>query len=738
MIDETSPVAILSAEDVNSSAVSEKHVHYATPPVFIDSAALTHLDAMSRDLAIMKDRRARIVAREAVIMNEVAESKGRKLLKEEVDEGLLALQRRVHERSVGSFEKMLTAITDDVIPNPTGGSSIKLDLHVKRDMPALDIYHDNGGKREAITSGAMLNVVGTGLRFISLARSGMRRFMVLDEADCWIEDGNTRDFFSVINQLSRDANIQTLIITHHATEVMDFAEDFRIYHVDTVESNDPWPARSLRLLSQGNMWVDEGQEDHFSWLEATNFEGYQKARMEFAPGVTVIVGPNRHGKSAFTRAFRAAFSGDGTEQVIRHGAQSAKLAFGMSDGRVHEFNRFRKGNPIANYILHSESSWAAQDLEKVPALHNNPGASVPDWVDKELGMGTIDGIDVQLWDQGNPVFMLNQPASKRASLLSIGRESGFLYAMNELYKADVKEDTDKVNKGEREITAGRVLLQSTEAVDALLEGVDRLRLAATKINEEAVEILATQKEWEHIEKCENLLNALQQEQKIMEHIPYVPALLATGEMEQWISQYAEATQAASVKFDVPMPSVMSVAPTTAMEEFVSQYDHALKSSAIRMEADIPTVYKVEETALLSDVLDAINANTTLITRSESLPSIPGILRAVPTEEMQTWLREYASATEAGNRTVDVPIPIVPLVQKTDAMASLLKELAAAGQMIADGEAQLKKIETEMTRLEQITERAAEALGEKCPVCQSQMTVDDILGKSAHRHTRISP
>ena len=89
-------------------------------PHEIDVRELSHLDTLAREIASISGRRDSMADREVTLFKQVGEAKGRVAAKDEIEAGLLELQNLVHERSVGAFETMLTAITDDVIPNPTG------------------------------------------------------------------------------------------------------------------------------------------------------------------------------------------------------------------------------------------------------------------------------------------------------------------------------------------------------------------------------------------------------------------------------------------------------------------------------------------------------------------------------------------------------------------------------------------------------------------------------------------
>ena len=46
-------------------------------------------------------------------------------------------------------------------------------------------------------------------------KSGLRPFLALDEADCWIRPGRVPAFLHVLRRLSERIGMQTLVVSHH-------------------------------------------------------------------------------------------------------------------------------------------------------------------------------------------------------------------------------------------------------------------------------------------------------------------------------------------------------------------------------------------------------------------------------------------------------------------------------------------------------------------------------------------
>lgn len=716
-------------------------------------------DAISRNVALATGRLDFLREREAARVLEVSEAKGRAGFRPEVEDVLEKLQHEAHERSVGAFEKMLTAIAQDV--QPISPITIKLELTTERNMPALDIYGEvrrpakegekpeDYVKREDLTSGALANVVSTGLRFITLARSGHRRFLVLDEADCWIETKDVQNFFNVVNQLSRDAGIQTVIITHH--DLSAFEEDFRIYRINEIESKDEWKHRMPELVSQGRMTPSELQHDVLSFVEARNFEAYTKAHIDLAPGVTAITGINRGSKSAWARMFRAAFLGEGSDSNIRHGQTATKVAVGFSDGRVLEYNRRKRGTPKADFIMHTPESWEfsrdnptwLKDASAPKPYHNSPVAKTPQWVPVETGVGLIDDVNVQLWGQFTPVFMLDQPATKRASLLSIGRESGYLFAMTELNKDDINNDNKLIRDGEKEIFSLRANMEPYADFSGLKAKIEALQ---SKLQELVLEDRWLYKGAAIIESLEKnrVESAYLAQWKDLEKIlPSEPALSPTVELSTWLERVQEAKDMQAGRTDARIPSLPELALTTPLKDLVQGLQVAKEDA--RLKGKMPDVVQIPEVASTRE-LRALVADLAIATENASMkgkmPEIPQIPDIAPTTRLQDFVERLATASvdkdlpiiempamtpikrtekleqwaaEIDQANIDrklprIEIPALPALNETQALASILSEAQRISVFLNTCRAQSIVLNGQFEGVQSLLEKASKALG----------------------------
>ena len=411
------------------------------------------------------------VSREATLRQRVAESKGRLELVEGCDAALERLQNRAHRRSVGAFEKLLTAIVRDVLPEK---GEVRLNLYQERGAPALDVQIDNAGSIEDAfdgSGGAVTNVLSAGLRFAALSRTGARRLIVLDEPDCWIKPERVAGFVRVLADVARRAGTQTILISHHEPELF---EDL-VSLVKLTRGADG--AAQVEVLRRAAEWPDDAAPGLRS-IRLKDFRAHIDTTVPLFPGVTAVIGDNDLGKSTFAAtSLRAVAYGEGDDTLIRHGATEAQVTLEVENGRRIVWTRREKvksGQSKVSYALYERGS-------DEPVREGRPATrgGVPGWVSEALGIARAGELDIQVGSQKSPVFLLDRPASLRAQILSVGRESGRLSALIERYGELKRSDRTQVREGEGELAKLGDKLAATgqlaEAGEALARLADDLK-----------------------------------------------------------------------------------------------------------------------------------------------------------------------------------------------------------------------------------------------------------------------
>jgi len=153
--------------------------------------------------------------------------KNRKILGEL--EAFLEDQPRVAERLEALCRNLFGEILDEVERNLTYAlrEILGQDLcvvstrDVQRGKVAITFGIEREGQPEDILTGqggSVCNIMSVGLRLIALSQldeKQHRRFLVLDEQDCWLRPDLVPRLMSIIYTIARRLNFQILVISHH-------------------------------------------------------------------------------------------------------------------------------------------------------------------------------------------------------------------------------------------------------------------------------------------------------------------------------------------------------------------------------------------------------------------------------------------------------------------------------------------------------------------------------------------
>jgi hypothetical protein len=418
---------------------------------------LTKAELLAVRCATAKGRLDAHAAEYSALLTEVGEAKGRIELAPEVEAFVSGWQSRLHARNVGVMEQLLTALLRDVIP---GDKQATFTLSTERGAPALDIELTTDGEREDILDGhggAVTNVVSAGLRFIALSRSGARKFIALDEADCWLPEGRIGLFSNVLARVSETLEVQTLLISHHdLSHFEDVAYPVKL-NLDPAYGVSATPARELPAWTPGQAGL--------RWIRLINFRKHTDTTLPLAPGITALVGDTDVGKSTVISALRAIAYGESSDTVIQHKMPYAEVQVRLEDDLTLAWRRVRKGSPKTRYTLFDATGAVVRE--------ENMARGAPGWVSELLGIVKSDELDIQVGSQKKPIFLLDETASRRAALLSVGRESGYLSAMLEAHRDEVKLDRERVRRGEERLGSLGAELKGSAGLGELIEVAGR-------------------------------------------------------------------------------------------------------------------------------------------------------------------------------------------------------------------------------------------------------------------------
>jgi DNA repair exonuclease SbcCD ATPase subunit len=150
-----------------------------------------------------------------------------------VDDALEKLSYRMFGKLADLLEGHLTMILQDVLAQPIRVRAIQ---DFKRGAATLRLHLEREGQEEDIMRGAggsVANVLSVGLRLLALAQldpQKHRRFLVLDEQDCWLAPELVPRLVKIVHEAGSAMGYQVLMISHHAPGVFE-AYAKRIYRL---------------------------------------------------------------------------------------------------------------------------------------------------------------------------------------------------------------------------------------------------------------------------------------------------------------------------------------------------------------------------------------------------------------------------------------------------------------------------------------------------------------------------
>ena len=136
----------------------------------------------------------------------------------EVSEALEHLGKELFEEVLGLMEKKLSLAIEEVLDQPIRfkseaafkGGTAHVSFSVERDGNKEDVQRGQGG--------SVQNILSVGLRMFALAnleKSEHRRFLVLDEQDCWLRPELVPRLVNIVHQAARELEFQVIMISHH-------------------------------------------------------------------------------------------------------------------------------------------------------------------------------------------------------------------------------------------------------------------------------------------------------------------------------------------------------------------------------------------------------------------------------------------------------------------------------------------------------------------------------------------
>lgn len=535
----------------------------------------------------------------------VALAKGRALLEKNVAEVFQKLQEKSNQRSVGAFENVLTGLLQDVLP---GEGAIRLFTQYKSNDTYLDVMLEKPQGIEDIAEGnggAVNNVVSAGLRYAALFRNKKsRRLIVLDEPDCWVEPDRIPFFMKVLSQVSKDMGAQTLLLTHHASQMLSGE-----MNVVKFTKNEDGSISAKPVGAVLTDWTDESQAGLRS-IELINFRAHAHTIVPCFPGPTAYIGKNNLGKStAINTALKVVAYGGSNDSVIRHGHDEAKVILRFENNIRIEWSRSKKRSPTVVYKLYQGDS-----LEPLKEGPPRKASEAPEWVTEVLGIHKVDDLDLQIGNQKDPVFLLNQSAPKRAQILSVGRESAHLKNFMKLYQGLKAKDNETIQSGELRIARLTAKLRYLEKVDAVPELLGKLSENLDKLRKLEAEKVSLSTTIEQIERLSKSVQKLNLQISILSKVQEPPALVDTTSLGNTIAKLERGLHFSQIK----LPSEPADPPTLVSTDRLLEVGTKLARKAkvekllSLLPKSVPEIASALDTQSLNSAIISIEEKTKLV------------------------------------------------------------------------------------------------------------------------------
>ncbi|MCI0641159.1 MAG: ATP-binding protein [Gemmataceae bacterium] len=148
-----------------------------------------------------------------------------------VEEALKRLSDQLFADLLDILEEKLSVALREVLEQPI---RLCTERDFKRGAACIDFYIERDGQHEHIMrgqGGSVVNILSVGLRMFALANlppQQHRRFLLLDEPDCWLQPELVPRLIKLIHDASNALGFQTLLISHHDVSAFERYAD-RIY-----------------------------------------------------------------------------------------------------------------------------------------------------------------------------------------------------------------------------------------------------------------------------------------------------------------------------------------------------------------------------------------------------------------------------------------------------------------------------------------------------------------------------
>jgi len=137
---------------------------------------------------------------------------------DKVTDALEVLSERLFRELLRVVEEKTTIALQEVLDQPI---RLRADAEFKRGAANVEFWIEHEGYREDVyrgQGGSVANILSVTLRMFALTTldpARHRRFLVLDEQDCWLRPDLVPKLVKIVQQAGRALGFQVIMISHH-------------------------------------------------------------------------------------------------------------------------------------------------------------------------------------------------------------------------------------------------------------------------------------------------------------------------------------------------------------------------------------------------------------------------------------------------------------------------------------------------------------------------------------------
>ena len=171
------------------------------------------------------------------LQKELVEVQAGLQLAPKVTEAIEALQSELFHALTSALEANLSIALQEVLEQPI---VFKARPVIKRNQLEIEFLIERGGQPEDIMrgqGGSVANILSVGLRIFALTTLDPnihRRFLLLDEQDCWLRPDLVPRLVKIVHDAGKALGFQVILISHHdVASIRGYADRIYSFTPDT-------------------------------------------------------------------------------------------------------------------------------------------------------------------------------------------------------------------------------------------------------------------------------------------------------------------------------------------------------------------------------------------------------------------------------------------------------------------------------------------------------------------------